>query len=278
RMDSLRNPRISTPSYPYSLARATMVSKSHFGQQTVLKANFMGRRRLDCRCGMLKCGTGDSPVKKAKTRAGRPVPRCARLNETMQQASQSAVRGRSGKPDRLNFKGGLHAVRRTGCSRQKVVDLHPQPRRQNRQAGTDQRALAGGGRSTQGHRSALCGLLRGILRVRRLARSDRAAADGAAGVGGAPRTASTDLQEQEEARPDRRAADRQAAVPGRGAGGARAGRQRALVAEADRIPPEVAGATLGGEEPDPRGAAWLRGRGAGAAVDEEGAAVAQEHR
>src|SRR5436309_980976 len=41
RIDSLRNPLISTPSYPYSFARAAMVWKSQVGVQSVLNANFI---------------------------------------------------------------------------------------------------------------------------------------------------------------------------------------------------------------------------------------------
>ena len=44
--DSLRKPRISMPSYPYSFARATSTSKSHFGAPTVLKAMFIDVFRL----------------------------------------------------------------------------------------------------------------------------------------------------------------------------------------------------------------------------------------
>src|SRR5687767_6544505 len=49
---SLRNPRISTPSYPYSRAREAIVSKSQVGQLTVLKANLSEGIR-----GIASCAT-----------------------------------------------------------------------------------------------------------------------------------------------------------------------------------------------------------------------------
>src|SRR5206468_3538729 len=115
-----------------------------------------------------------------------------------------------------------YALRGFGRSREAVVAVHSRPVREGGQADGGARELAeAAGTGDVAGAAAVLGLLRGELRVRVPAREVVGAVG--AGGGGAPRQVAADLPLQAQERPGRRREAGEAAVPGPGAAGARAG-------------------------------------------------------